>query len=230
MKNIYIYNDDGVVKKHIKKVKNWAMLTFNSKNVFTINSKDILSKKYLSKDNILIIPGGEARFYTDKLYGNGNIIIRDFIKNGGIYIGICAGAYYASSHIDFIGNDGVINTVQNTDGDLKLFFGTCKGTIREIAPLYRNDFSSATDIFIDGFSEKFKTYYNGGPEFIPEKREEVEIPFLYSKIDKYASIYKIYGKGKVFLFGFHPELSKDENLQKKLNLFFRIKVYSNIYS
>ena len=49
-----------------------------------------------SKHHILIIPGGTARKQQNDLGSEGIEKIKEFVKNGGGYVGICAGAYLAS--------------------------------------------------------------------------------------------------------------------------------------
>jgi biotin--protein ligase len=45
--------------------------------------------------------GGRASPYAQKLNGEGNRRIRDYVENGGKYLGLCAGAYYAGAHVEF---------------------------------------------------------------------------------------------------------------------------------
>lgn len=56
--------------------------------------------------NLLCIPGGQDIPYSFELSGEGNRQIRKFVENGGRFLGICAGAYFASGEIDFSGSNG----------------------------------------------------------------------------------------------------------------------------
>lgn len=51
--------------------------------------------------SVLVMPGGADLFYCEKLNGAGNAAIRAFVEAGGGYLGICAGAYYGCSQLDW---------------------------------------------------------------------------------------------------------------------------------
>jgi len=57
-----------------------------------------------SKADALIMPGGADLYYCEKLNGAGNAAIRAFVEAGGGYLGICAGAYYGCSALDWDNN------------------------------------------------------------------------------------------------------------------------------
>jgi len=46
----------------------------------------------------LVMPGGESWTYLDHLGPEGAGLILSFVRGGGGYVGICAGAFYATSH------------------------------------------------------------------------------------------------------------------------------------
>ncbi|MEH6826215.1 MAG: BPL-N domain-containing protein, partial [Motiliproteus sp.] len=75
---------------------------------------------------MLILPGGYAYDYKVALNNNGNQHIRDFVANGGAYVGVSAGAFYASDVIVWQG--------ERFDHPLNLFDGVTDGEIVEIAP------------------------------------------------------------------------------------------------
>lgn len=52
----------------------------------------------LSNLDVLIMPGGSGSKQATNLETSGRESIQQFVKNGGGYVGICAGAYLASSH------------------------------------------------------------------------------------------------------------------------------------
>lgn len=66
--------------------------------VSTIALQDLIGdKNILAGFTALCIPGGFAPNYSSRLGERGIAIIRDFVANGGGYLGICAGAYLGSS-------------------------------------------------------------------------------------------------------------------------------------
>ena len=50
---------------------------------------------------LLIIPGGRDLPYVQHLNEECASLIKEFISNGGSYLGICAGAYFSSNHVVF---------------------------------------------------------------------------------------------------------------------------------
>ena len=52
----------------------------------------------LTNLNVLIMPGGSGSKQATNLETSGREAIQQFVENGGGYVGICAGAYLASSH------------------------------------------------------------------------------------------------------------------------------------
>jgi glutamine amidotransferase-like uncharacterized protein len=84
----------------------WAFRkSFGSQIVFDfVDAKDVRSgRAFESQPHIFILPGikGEISYFTDVLGDAGNERIRIFVKGGGLFFGICAGAYYAASRILF---------------------------------------------------------------------------------------------------------------------------------
>lgn len=52
----------------------------------------------LTNLDVLIMPGGSGSKQATNLETSGREAIQQFVKNGGGYVGVCAGAYLASSH------------------------------------------------------------------------------------------------------------------------------------
>src|SRR5690606_30709410 len=48
--------------------------------------------------DVLIMPGGSASLQSKNLEEKGREVIREFVRNGGGYVGICAGSYLATTH------------------------------------------------------------------------------------------------------------------------------------
>jgi len=98
-RNLYIYDDEGVDKKFLRH----AIKCFDDfhVNVSKISAKFIKCDGLLGVNSVFLMPGGADLPYVAKLNGLGNHNIRKFVSKGGIFIGICAGGYYASSYVDF---------------------------------------------------------------------------------------------------------------------------------
>ncbi|GAT98436.1 hypothetical protein conserved [Entamoeba histolytica] len=135
-----------------------------------------------------------------KIYAN-----EEFINNGGKYLGICAGAYFASSFIEF--NKDVANELTLCEErTLKLFNGIAHG------PMYQGfeEYSERGAVIIPIYyqnNEKVELYYNGGCSFVDNLNQYKESHFLAKYPNGMnALFFDIIGKGKVILSGPHFEL------------------------
>jgi glutamine amidotransferase-like uncharacterized protein len=75
-----------------------------------VMADDIKHDTALFDDAVLfVMPGGADLPFCEALNGAPNQRIRRFVEEGGVYLGICAGAYYACREIAFhAGTDGAI--------------------------------------------------------------------------------------------------------------------------
>jgi glutamine amidotransferase-like uncharacterized protein len=73
------------------------------------------------------MPGGRDLPYVKKLQGQGNRNISDFVRNGGSYLGICAGAYYGCSLVQFAQGDSLLEVVGPRE--LAFFPGISQGPV-----------------------------------------------------------------------------------------------------
>lgn len=74
---------------------------------------------------LLVMPGGADLPYTRDLAGDGVASIRGFIESGGSYLGLCAGAYYATARVDFEPGHPSLSVAGRRD--LALFPGAALG-------------------------------------------------------------------------------------------------------
>jgi glutamine amidotransferase-like uncharacterized protein len=75
-----------------------------------VMADDLKHDAVLFDDAVLfVMPGGADLPFCKALNGAPNKRIRRFVEEGGVYLGICAGAYYACSELAFhAGTDGAI--------------------------------------------------------------------------------------------------------------------------
>jgi glutamine amidotransferase-like uncharacterized protein len=84
----YVHNN-GLLWKTLRDIMPDADLGF-------IDAADIAWSGKLDSDiDIFVMPGGADLWYLEKLEGPGNAGITKYVHDGGVYLGICAGAYYA---------------------------------------------------------------------------------------------------------------------------------------
>ncbi|KAL5006537.1 hypothetical protein ScPMuIL_015343 [Solemya velum] len=169
-KMVYIYNGLGISDISL------AMLTSALKrhldpsfyNVCHISPEDIIEGSWRNKTSLLAVGGGYDLGFIKALTSSGIAQIRDFVVQGGQYLGICAGAYFACEEIEF-DRAGPLEVCGQRQ--LKFFpgvgigpvypgfvYNTEKGAVA--APLIYKTLDSILD---------FKTYFNGGCCFLPNE-------------------------------------------------------------
>jgi glutamine amidotransferase-like uncharacterized protein len=57
----------------------------------------------LSRFDVFMVPGGSGRKEANSLEAQGETEIKRYVRNGGCYVGICAGCYLASNATDYLG-------------------------------------------------------------------------------------------------------------------------------
>lgn len=177
--------------------------------VSEVDASGIIKEKALNEEVLaFFMPGGASTPYRQKLKEYGNDKIADYVKNGGIYFGICAGAYYACDKIKF---ETDVPELRLERTGMNLIKAAAVGTLYkelQIAP-YSHDSSSAAVVNIrceeDG--EVCAAYYHGGPYFDISEDKECEILGTYEDVKNHppAIVAKKYGKGMVLVSGVHLE-------------------------
>jgi biotin--protein ligase len=209
MRYILVYADQGVdgggLKQLIQSLK--VSVDHNTHIVKRIDANALLSSEWEKESSLLIIPGGRDLFYHALLDGKGTERIRAFVENGGSYLGICAGAYFASSSILF--EKG--GPLEVTGKRSLQFFPGCA-----IGPAYgpnKYSYESARGVEAAAISWKGSTsrvYFNGGCFFEPEAMPpEAQVLSRYLDLPQQppAILQMGIGKGKAILSGVHVEYS-----------------------
>lgn len=139
---------------------------------FKIFSKNTLEYDFFDNVDIIAVPGGIGDSDTfNQLFKNNGKRVKDFIHNGGRYLGICMGAYWAGSHYLNVLDD--VDAVQyitqpNTD--------TRRPHAKNLSVMWKDEPTNM--FFYDGCAlvgnkHKFKTvatYTNGDAMAIYQKR------------------------------------------------------------
>ncbi len=204
---IYIYSDDGVSAESLTHTLHTLHGLFDSKYAIkTLNAHDVIQGEWKKHAALFIMPGGADLPYVKALNGKGNQQIKEYVEKGGNYLGICAGAYYASREVQF-----AVGTPLEVVGkrELSFFSGVAKGPI--LASYYYNSNRGTRAARIKISNDKLKhatLFYNGGPAFIPDsKQHNVEVIARYEDLpNKPAAIIKTnVGSGNVILTAVHFE-------------------------
>ena len=194
--------EDGV--KAFENVLDWKDISHARVDALEINQND-LRPLYQA----IYFPGGFAWYYKAAIDSNGLRHIRELVQDGGSYLGICAGAYFASDSV-YWEEDGLI------DYPLNLFDGVAKGAIDAIAPW--DDYTMTTltmqpDNPINQYEPGTeRMLYYGGPVFLPHHPEIIDTTATWAAYnDSLAMINFTYGSGRVLLLGPHPEIEEDSD-------------------
>ena len=169
-----------------------------------VGAKDIIDG-CLQHCKLLIMPGGADLYFCEKLNGTGNKNIRNFVNNGGSYLGICAGAYYGCSSLDW--NNGEIDGAR----ELGFYNGRCTGPVFEWLEkpddIYNGSWITAAPLTThDG--QDFFTQYNGGGVFTePNNSDTTKVIARYTSLldSPVAIIGRTHGKGRYILSSPHIE-------------------------
>jgi biotin--protein ligase len=173
-----------------------------------------------------VFPGGADLPYCRALDGAGNRRIRQYVQGGGLYIGFCAGAYYASGRCEFMVGDPMMEVVG--DRELAFYPGVKRGLAYNGFKYQSEEGARAAVMKMEkgafeneeGLAEEsFSVYCNGGGVFVDAplyKSRGVEILASYTdKLDvdsgqgAAAVVYCKVGDGSALLTGPHPEYVED---------------------
>jgi len=170
---------------------------------------------HIMDDNVdlFILPGitGDDCAYYNHIQ-KASPAIKKCIQNGTVFLGICAGAYYAMTNIEYRKRDG---SYKHRVSPLGLINGTAKGPVEGDGIPYDGnmewDSCVARKIELSGHDsisgKEGRALYSCGPRFIPDKNS------LYRVFGRYADhpekpdalIMKSYGKGLVIASSSSPQ-------------------------
>ena len=194
--NIVIYSDEGAGEFGLSCLQSF----FAGDSVRLCKAPDLIEGSIFDDTDIFVMPGGADLPYCKKLNGKGNRNIRTFVKNGGTYLGICAGAYYACASIEYHKgrNDEICEP-----RELALIDAIAIGSIPEIAIPYDLTLESAGIAPLK--SPDTQSYYHGGPYFQLNDPSAKVLAYYDLPYESPAIVSKRIGKGSVILSGVHFE-------------------------
>lgn len=154
--------------------------------------------------HLLVMPGGADLYYCEKLNGAGDAAIRRYVENGGRYLGICAGAYYACAALDW-----AAGTDQEISGPRALAFysGTASGPAQNLmeSGMSGSWIGIATLDYGDGLAADL--CYHAGPWFSEPDTPLAHVLARYADLpgNPPAIIRCTVGRGMAILSGPHIE-------------------------
>jgi glutamine amidotransferase-like uncharacterized protein len=217
---IYLYGDDneGANEDCVENTYKWlnkhledVTIKSNIKHKIQIITADDILSGILKKEKpeVLIFPGGNAKEYVRLLQGKGVENIREFVADGGIYQGTCAGKTFASD-IFYCHNkktDEKITHNSRYNETIGATFITLAEPDQYLTP---EQISKGVQVIvgykIDGEERRVQVYYNKGAYI--KDGEGLEEKARYKDIypEEVAVAEVDFGNGKVIVSGVHPEM------------------------
>jgi glutamine amidotransferase-like uncharacterized protein len=170
-----------------------------------IDARDLTNHPDCLEDTaVFFMPGGADLPYCAALNGAGNAVIRRFVESGGVYVGICAGAYYGARRIAFhVGQPDEITGSR----ELSFFPGMAEGSLPGLGLYYDMTKRSASTPLLQSYNGiQFTSYYHGGCRFVPDDSADFNILARYPD-NSIAIVSMQAGNGKAILSGVHLERS-----------------------
>lgn len=208
-KEITIYSGPGTDQESLSQMIRSLQTELPLKKylIRKIGAREVALGGWRKSTEVFVIPGGRDLFYLRDLQGEAAVQISQFVEEGGVYLGICAGAYFAASAIEF--EKGEPHQILGKR-PLQFFPGIARG------PAYGNnkyavDSHRGVEAALISWEQSFcRVYFNGGC-FFPsaESFSTVTVLSRYVEVESEpaAIILCTVGKGKAVLSGVHPEYS-----------------------
>ncbi|KTW30794.1 biotin-[acetyl-CoA-carboxylase] ligase [Pneumocystis carinii B80] len=211
---ILIYTDTETSKLSVEQV--FSIFQFLLGPYYVIKK---VNKLYLEQRSrwddiaLFIMPDSQDVIYNNGLGEKTNEKILEYLKNGGKYIGIGAGGYYASAYTEIKSNDA-----ENKDSKLVIFPGIARRIEFSEYISSNNGDKRIAHIHIEDESYEHENdmyYYHNGVSFVnADEFLNTRILASYKEInsnDKKSTNAAIIqcriGKGEAVLFTVHPEYS-----------------------
>lgn len=150
-----------------------------------------LNTDTLQEADCLVIPGGlgDADQFDKDIYKYKPLITK-YVNEGGKYLGICMGSYYASGHyFNLLKDTKAVQYIKRKNADVK------------------RDGPAVTTIVWENVYEPITMYFHDGAAFVNTNDKDTHIVAHYCNGDAAAVIQRL-GKGRVGAIGPHPEAMK----------------------
>lgn len=217
--NVLLYSGSGVsASSRDHALANLRSFLSHRYDVQLVSPKSLREDPWTDSCALLVFPGGRDLPYQYDLNGRANERIREWVNQGGKYLGFCAGAYYASRRVEF-----ELGTEMEVVGERELGFfpGVCRGTsfpgfayeteagAKEVLlslnrTAWRNHWSQSP--------ETAAVWYNGGGSFVMEEEGKKSYPGVealarYAELPgrPVAGVNCQVGEGRAILWAVHPE-------------------------
>ena len=201
---VLLYNGGGVSKDGVEKVRSAVAAMPGS--VATLASPEEMATLDLKAYDVVVFCGGVARSQAKALGEAGMSNVREYVRNGGGYVGICAGAYLACTGFDW--SLGILNA-STVSSKWRRGIGYMDAEVVEKGQALFGEVKG-----------NFKVRYHNGPVIKPGTHLEIPaytpVILFRSEIAEHgspagvmvnspASAMGTFEKGRVFVSSPHPE-------------------------
>ena len=233
MKRVFCYCDEGVDKELLEDFIHQCRGNFSCT---TISAQEVRERRWIGDADLFVIPGGRDLPYVEALHTSGTDAIRDYVAGGGRFIGICAGAYFASAYVEF-DKGGPLEVAG--ERALKFFSGKAIGPM--FAPFLYDSEDGARILPVYSATERhvFHCYYNGGCFFdasytprgrVPSPGTSSEHEVLATYDNGLPAIVRCrVGKGVALLSGVHFERPLRDKAQEAGRKKFMARVLQYVF-
>ena len=208
---ILIYADDGVSTESLEHTKYSLNLALGINYIIKEVTAEHIKEGIEKETCLFVMPGGRATPYRNKLDGLGTDNIKQYVENGGGYLGFGGGAYFGGKEVMFY-PDNPDPQIRRIVKDMKLGFfpGAVIGPAYE--PYYYDSLEGARAAKIKLTSEfsisSMKIFHNGGGYFDSSSfSPEIDVIAWYDDLtENHPAIVEChFGNGKAILSGVRPE-------------------------
>jgi len=160
----------------------------------------------ISAYDVLVFPGGSGSGQSKGIGEAGQKKVREFVKSGGGYVGICGGAYLACSNFSW--GLGILNA------------GTVSNKWQRGQAMLDCEPTPAGQTWLGDVKAPFKVRYHNGPILKPATRTDIppyDVLTIFKtevaehgspagiQVGSPAQVTAPFGKGRVFISSPHPE-------------------------
>lgn len=208
-KDIVVYVDQGVSGEALRQTVKCLQQEVDLKahKLKRKDAKSLIAGGWEGETSLLIVPGGRDVYYHASLDGKGTKRVREYVEQGGGYLGICAGAYFAADSIEFE-KGGRLQVCGKRA--LELYPGLAIGPAYGLGKYSYESDQGVEAAHISWRNEECFAYFNGGCYFdSAHKFPGVQVLSSYLNIDASpAAIVECrVGQGRALLSGVHIEFS-----------------------
>ena len=186
MSRVLVYTDGGLgaseacvsmTIRELRRALSWrteknGLAEGQTTSVEKTDAVSVVGGELETRCSLLVMPGGRDLPYCSLLNGPGNERIRNFVREGGGYLGLCAGGYYGASRVEFSLGDPLLEVVGPRE--LNFYPGVARGPVFPGFCYDSNAGARLCSISFRGYAGPFKTltelpslpvFYNGGCGF-----------------------------------------------------------------